>query len=58
MPESESVLLDLNNPFFQEGLFHLPKDDINRIFGTFRKLKPLTWAQVYRDKGLRWELVH
>lgn len=57
MPKSDSVLLGLNNPVFQEDLVALEKEEAFRILGTFRKLKKLSWADVYKDKGLRWELV-
>lgn len=57
MPRSDNVLLDLNNPIFQEDLFALEKEEAVRIFGTLRKIKKLSWTDVYKDKGLRWELV-
>jgi DNA-binding MarR family transcriptional regulator len=57
MQESGEVLLDLNNPVFQEDLLSLDKDNATRILATLRKLRRLQWTEVYRDKGLRWELV-
>lgn len=57
MTKSDKVLLDLNNPIFQEDLFALEKDEVIRIIGSFRKISKITWTEVYRDKGLRWELV-
>lgn len=57
MVKSDKVLLDLNNPIFQEDLFALEKDNATRILGTLCKIKKLTWTDVYKDKGLRWELV-
>ena len=57
MPRSDNVLLDLNNPIFQEDLFALGKEEAIRIFGTLRKIKKLSWTDVYKDKGLHWELV-
>ena len=29
-----------------------------KAFATFKKLTQLTWNQVYRDKGLKWEKIH
>ena len=29
-----------------------------RTIATFEKLTQLTWNQVYKDKGLRWEKIH
>ena len=57
MPKSDEVLLDLNNPVFQEDLFSLGKEEASRVFVTLRKLKRLSWSEVHKDKGLRWELV-
>ena len=57
MVKSDNVLLDLNNPVFQEDLFNLQKEDAFRILETLKKIKKLTWADIYKDKGLRWEAV-
>jgi hypothetical protein len=50
-----AVRLDLNIPAFQESFFGLPKPEIGVVAATFRKLLKMTWGQVYRDSGLRWE---
>jgi len=55
--KSDNVLLDLNNPVFQEDLFNLQKEDAFRILETLKKIKKLTWADIYKDKGLRWGVV-
>ena len=57
MTRSAKVLLDLNNPIFQEDFFSLSREDLVRVTSTLRKLTQLTWNKVYRDKGLNWELV-
>jgi hypothetical protein len=57
VPKSDQVLLDLNNPVFQEDLFNLEKAAAGRVFVALRKLKRLSWSEVHKDKGLRWELV-
>jgi hypothetical protein len=51
------VRLDLNNPVFQNGLFGLQKPDRLAALGTLNKLRRLTWDQVYRDPGLKWEKI-
>lgn len=51
------VRLDLNNPVFQEQLFALQKPERNAAIDTLKKIRQLTWAQVYRDNGLKWERV-
>ena len=58
MASSESidnVLLDLNNPTFQENLFGLQKPERLAALDTLKKIRQLNWAQVYRDNGLKWE---
>lgn len=54
----EAVRLDLNNPVFQRSLFELEKSQQISVLATLRKLTGLRWPQVYRDQGLKWELIH
>ena len=51
------VRLDLNNPVFQEHLFGLQKTERNAAMDTLRKIRLLSWDQLYRDKGLKWEQI-
>ena len=51
------VRLDLNNPVFQEHLFNLQKPDRHAALDTLKKIRQLTWAQLYRDNGLKWEKI-
>ena len=51
------VRLDLNNPVFQEHLFSLQKPERNAAIDTLRKIRLLTWNQLYRDIGLKWEKI-
>lgn len=51
------VLLDLSSTAFQRVWFTLPRDEQLLINGTFAKLLQLTWDQVYKDRGLRWEKI-
>ena len=51
------VLLDLNNPVFQDHLFNLPKPDRHAALDTLKKIRQLTWHQVYSDSGLKWEKI-
>ena len=51
------VLLDLNNPVFQEQLFGLEQREALAVFATLRKIRRLQWDDLYRDKGLRWEAI-
>ena len=51
------VRLDLNNPVFQQKLLSLPKPERHAALDTLDKLRRLTWEQVYRDHGLKWERI-
>ena len=51
------VRLDLNNPVFQEHLFHLQKPDRHAAVDALKKIRQLTWAQLYQDNGLKWEKI-
>jgi hypothetical protein len=53
----DPVRLDLNNPVFQANLFNLQKPERNAALDTLRKIRQLSWAQLYRDKGLKWEKI-
>ncbi len=57
-PDAETtVRLDLNNPVFQENLLSLQKPDRHAAPDTLGRLRQMTWNQVYRDKGLKWEKI-
>jgi hypothetical protein len=51
----EKVLLDLNFPEFQAEIFDLDASEVKKLFKTFRKLRGMTWNEVFRDHGLKWE---
>lgn len=51
------VRLDLNNPVFQENLLSLQKPERHVAPDTLDKIRQLTWNQLYRDNGLKWEKV-
>ena len=55
---SSVVLLDLNNPRFLESLFALEKSDKIQLIKQLEKISKLTWAEVQRDVGLKWEKIH
>ncbi len=55
-PDPDARLrLDLNNPVFQEHLLTLQKPERHAALDTLNKLRQMTWNQVYRDNGLKWE---
>lgn len=51
------VLLDINNPVFQKSWFELDKTDRNRVTDSLKKLCQLTWEQLYKDQGFKWEKI-
>ncbi len=55
--QPRKLQLDLNNAVFQENWLALDKSERNRVTDTLRKLRQLTWDQLYRDQGLKWEKV-
>jgi len=50
-------LLDLNNPTFQANLFGLQKTERHAVLDALSKIRQLTWAQLYRDNGIKWEKI-
>lgn len=52
------IRLDLNNQVFQSQWFKLEKEDRNAVLQSCIKLAALDWDALYRDRGLRWELIH
>ena len=55
--QAGKLQLDLNNEVFQENWLTLDKSERNRVTDTLRKLRQLTWDQLYRDQGLKWEKI-
>lgn len=51
------VQLDLNNPTFQTDLLDLQKAERHSALETLKKLRRLTWPQLYADNGLKWEKI-
>ncbi len=51
------VRLDLNNPVFQDNLLTLQKVERHAALDTLKKIRQLTWSQLYRDNGMKWEKI-
>ncbi len=57
-PEGTALVrLDLNNSVFQEQLLNMQKPDRHSAMETLKKIRQLTWQQVYSDQGLKWEKI-
>ena len=58
MPKPDpKIRLDLNNPVFQEHLLTLQKSERHAALDTLNKISQMTWNQLYRDQGLKWEKI-
>jgi hypothetical protein len=53
-----AVRLDLNNPEFQSRWFSLEREARLAVLSTLAKIAGMSWEQIYRDRGLRWEVIH
>lgn len=51
------IRLDVSNPVFQENLFGLQKPERNAATDTLRHIRQMSWNQLYRDNGLKWEKI-
>jgi hypothetical protein len=54
---ANNVLLDLNNPVFQQSLFALQKSTQLDVIRSLKKISQMTWPMIQQDKGLRWEKI-
>ena len=52
-----TVQLDLNNPSFLNNCFALPLEEKLQAFKTWQKISQMTWMDVYKDQGLKWEKI-
>lgn len=57
MSNDDRVLLDLNVPMFQKKLFDLDAGEVKKVFKTFQKIQMMTWNEVFRDHGFKWEQI-
>jgi hypothetical protein len=53
----KAIKIDLNNPEFQKDLFGLEKNELATLIKTLKKIHKLTWAELYSDRGLKWEAI-
>ena len=58
MPKPDpKIRLDLNNPVFQEHLLMLQKPERHAALDAFNKIRQMSWNQLVRDQGLKWEKI-
>lgn len=53
----QKVKIDLNHLELQQDLRELQKIELNSFIKTLEKIKQLSWSQLYKDKGLKWEAI-
>src|SRR5258708_25810263 len=51
------VLLGLNHAAFQKDWFGLERQEALAVLATLTRLSQMNWEHLYRDRGLRWELI-
>jgi len=51
------IRLDLNNEVFQQQWFGLEKTRRISVLEGLVKLSSLSWDELYKSKGFRWELI-
>jgi hypothetical protein len=51
------ICLDLNNKVFQQEWFALQKPDRISVLEALVKIASLSWDELYKSKGFRWELI-
>jgi hypothetical protein len=49
------VVLDLNDPVFQDDLFSLDKSELARVVKALKKIRSMDWDTFVRHRGSRWE---
>jgi len=57
LDQDKLVRIDLNNPVFQENLLTLQKPERHAALDSLNKIRQMTWNQIYRDGGLKWEKI-
>ena len=51
------IKIDLDNLDFQKDLFSLQKNEQLSLIRTLKKINELTWDNLYKDQGLKWEAI-
>ncbi len=54
---SGRILIDLNLPALQDDLFGLDASEYRQVAKALKKIRGMSWDEVYRDHGLKWEAV-
>ena len=49
--------LDLNSPELQDVFFRLEAGELRQVVAGLRRLRALSWDDLYRHTGFRWEAI-
>jgi hypothetical protein len=52
------IRLDVASEELIHDWLDLEAGEANAVWRTLRKIRQLTWNQLYVDKGIRWEQIH
>ena len=52
------IQIDASNPQFKIDLQNLEKQKRSALINQLEKISRLTWEQLYRDQGIKWEKIH
>lgn len=52
------IRLDVASEEFIHDWLDLEAGEANAVWRTLRKIRQLTWNQLYVDKGIHWERIH
>jgi len=55
--DTRRLIVDVNNARFLDDLLDLEKPVRHSATETLKKLRQMTWNQVYTDSGLKWEKI-
>ena len=47
----------MNSPLFQDDFFELEKNEQTALIKILKKIRKLTWSELYVDKSIRWEMI-
>jgi hypothetical protein len=53
----ERIRLDLNLAEFQDSWFGLDRAEFDRVAVSLRKIRRMTWTDLYRSPGFKWEAI-
>lgn len=53
----QKIKIDISYPELQKEIQELQKQELALFISAMEKMKQLSWSQLYKHKGLRWEAI-